>query len=261
VLIGEGIVRFGLLMLSRRRGEKEWMNVMASTYRDHIILAGLGHLGHRILETLQTAGVDVVVLEIDGNGPFVAPAKAAGVPVLVRDMRDDQALIDAGVEHANTIIIATNADMANIEVAIDARRMNPKIRVLMRLFDQRIAQKLGPALHVDAAFSASALAAPLVAAMSLETRVLSSIVIGGVPHVVAEVKVREQGALSGKRVDEIERGYGARVLARVPAQDERGLQSPPSPATVVSAGDTLVFHTATSQMTTIAAAAGNVGNK
>src|SRR5262249_11407850 len=33
LLIGEGIVRFALLMVSRRRGEKEWMLVMASTYR------------------------------------------------------------------------------------------------------------------------------------------------------------------------------------------------------------------------------------
>src|SRR5262249_46149610 len=33
-LIGEGVVRFGMLMISRRRGEKEWMRVMASTYRD-----------------------------------------------------------------------------------------------------------------------------------------------------------------------------------------------------------------------------------
>src|SRR4051794_10030980 len=124
VLIGEGIVRFGLLMLSRRRGEKEWMNVMASTYRDHVILAGLGHLGFRIFEHLHAAGVDVVVLDSNKNAPFVNEAKAAGVPVLIRDMQEDQSLIDAGIEHARTIIIATNRDMANLEVALDARRMN-----------------------------------------------------------------------------------------------------------------------------------------
>src|SRR5512134_3539694 len=31
VLVGDGLVRLGLLMLSRRRGEREWMKVMAST--------------------------------------------------------------------------------------------------------------------------------------------------------------------------------------------------------------------------------------
>ena len=53
--------------------------------------------------------------------------------------------------------------------------MNPNIRVVMRLFDQRIAQKIAGALTVDAAFSSSALAAPIVAAMSLQTKVLAAI--------------------------------------------------------------------------------------
>src|SRR4051812_31844044 len=60
VLIGEGIVRLALLMVSRRQGEREWMRVMASTYRDHVILCGLGHLGYRILQQLTAAGVPVV---------------------------------------------------------------------------------------------------------------------------------------------------------------------------------------------------------
>ena len=91
------------------------------------------------------------------------------MPVLVRDMKEDQALIDAGVQHARTIIIATNDDMANLEVALDARRMNPKIRVIMRLFDQRIADKFKEAALIDEAFSSAALAAPMVAEMALKT--------------------------------------------------------------------------------------------
>src|SRR4051812_35500351 len=62
VLIGEGIVRLALLIVSKRHGEKEWMRVMASTYRDHVILCGLGHLGFRILQQLVAAGTPVVVL-------------------------------------------------------------------------------------------------------------------------------------------------------------------------------------------------------
>ena len=54
-LVGEGIVRIGMLILSKERGEKEWMTVTASTYRDHIVLCGLGHLGFRILGQLLAA--------------------------------------------------------------------------------------------------------------------------------------------------------------------------------------------------------------
>ena len=123
-LVGEGIVRIGMLILSKERGEKEWMTVTASTYRDHIVLCGLGHLGYRILHQLLAAKEAVVALEKDANARFLADAKATGAPVLVRDMQEDQALLDAGIEHARAIIIATNDDMANLEVALDARRMN-----------------------------------------------------------------------------------------------------------------------------------------
>lgn len=259
VLIGEGIIRFGLLMLSRRRGEKEWMNVMASTYRDHVILAGLGHLGYRVFEQLLAADVDVVVIDNEPNSGFSVQARSSGAPVLDRDMREDQSLIDAGVEHARAIIICTNDDMANLETALDARRLNPKVRVVMRLFDQRIAKKIAGALSVDVAFSSSALAAPMVAAMSMNAKVLSSVVIAGVPHVVTELKLSDKSALVGKRVDEIEMGYAARVLARTPGSGG-STQSPPTRATVVSHGDTLVVHTATSQLATLASAGAGTAN-
>jgi hypothetical protein len=167
VLVGEGIVRLGLLMISRQHGEKEWMKVMASTYRDHVVLCGLGHLGFRILGQLIASDTPVVALEKDPEGRFLADAKRTGVPVLVRDMKEDQALLDAGVAHAKAIVIAANDDMANLEVALDARRMNPNIRIIMRLFDQQIADKLKEARLIDEAFSSAALAAPVVADMAL----------------------------------------------------------------------------------------------
>jgi voltage-gated potassium channel Kch len=166
-LIGEGIVRIGMLLISRKLGEKEWMMVKASTYRDHVVLCGLGHLGYRVLTTLIQGNAHVVAIEKEEHGRFVADAKATGIPVLVRDMKEDQALIDAGVEVARVIVIATNDDLANVEVALDARRLNPKIRVVMRMFDQTIATKLKDVKLIDEAFSSAALAAPSVAAMAL----------------------------------------------------------------------------------------------
>jgi hypothetical protein len=162
-LIGEGVVRLGLLIVSRDHGEKEWMKVMASTHRDHVVLCGLGHLGYRILGQLLQRGEQVVALEKDPGCRFLAEAKATGTPVLVRDMKEDQALLEAGIEYARVVVIASNDDLANLEVALDARRLNPSIRVVMHLFDQRIADKFKDVKLIDEAFSAAALAAPIVA--------------------------------------------------------------------------------------------------
>ena len=257
ILIGEGIVRLAILMVSRRQGQKEWMKVMASTYRDHVILCGLGRLGVRVLEELVAAGQDVVVLERRRANRFIERAKALGAPVLIRDMKEDASLIDAGVAHAAAVVIATNDDIANLEVAIDARRLNPKIRVVMGLFDQQLAAKITDALDVDVAFSASALAAPLVAALSRRSKVLSTTIIAGVSHVAFEVAVEERSRLADKRVDEVEATYRGRVLALT--RRAGATESPPSAASLVRGGDALIFHTASDQLGAIAQAAKPAG--
>lgn len=254
VLIGEGIVHLALLMISRRQGEKEWMRVMASTYRDHIVLCGIGHLGFRVLEHLAASGLEVVVIEKDAQGRFVPGAKALGVPVLIRDMKEDQSLIDAGVAEARVIIIATDDDMANLEVALDARRLNPKIRVVMRLFDQQIAAKISGALMVDAAFSAAALAAPLVSALALGSKVLSSVLIGGVPHVTAEMSVATGSEMVGKSLGELEAEEGVHVLAYTGSDGQT--ESFPPPTRRIEGGDGLVVHCRASDLGRIAGAAG-----
>jgi voltage-gated potassium channel Kch len=107
------------------------------------------------------------VLERRRSARFIAQARDLGVPEMIRDMKEDQALLDAGIEHARAIVIATNDAIANLEVALDAKRMNPKIRVVMRMFDEKIAHKISDAMDVDVAFSSSTLAAPAVAKMAL----------------------------------------------------------------------------------------------
>jgi len=47
-----------------------------------------------------------VVIEKDKDRRFITLARELAVPVLLRDMTEDQALIDAGVADARVIIIA-----------------------------------------------------------------------------------------------------------------------------------------------------------
>lgn len=262
IVIGEGVVRLALLMMSRRRGEKEWVRVMVSTFRDHVVVCGLGHLGVRVVEQLVAGGVDVVALERRKAGRFVSRATELNVPVVFGDMKADQTLIDAGIRHARAIVIATNDAMSNLEVALDAKRMNPDVRVVMRMFDEQVAGKISGAMNVDVAFSTSTLAAGVVAAMALQpaggaagggggtagakdaasagaAKVLSSLMIGGACHVAAEVTLPHASHLVGRRIDDVERSHGARVLART---NGSATQSPPPPETILTPGDRLVVH-------------------
>lgn len=252
-LIGEGIIRLAALVMSRRHGEKEWMKVMASTYRDHVVLCGLGHLGYRVLEHLVKSNVPVVAMEKDAEGRFMTQARATGAPIFVQDMTQDQALIDAGVPNARAIIVASNDDMANLEVALDARRMNPHIRIIMRLFDQQIAAKISGALAIDQAFSSSALAAPVVAGMAMETPVLASLPIAGMTYLVAEVTVEPGSALIGRTAGQTEASYGGRIATCIPKAT--GVPEAPGAETQIHEGDRLVIHVPAGKLTAFSAAA------
>jgi voltage-gated potassium channel len=254
LLIGEGIVRFALLMISRKHGEKEWMKVMASTYRDHVVLCGLGHLGARVLQELHSAGIPLVIIEKDKDRRFITLARELNVPVLLRDMTEDQALIDAGVPDARVIIIATNNDMANLEVALDSRRLNPKIRVIMRLYDQQIASKISSALMVDAAFSSSALAAPMVAALAMNAKVLGSSLIAGIPYVTCELKLPHDSRLAGQSVGKFEADENLRILVRTPTAGPS--DHSPRGADLIQSGDTLVVHLPSDRLSLLSASIG-----
>jgi Trk K+ transport system NAD-binding subunit len=235
----QALVRFGFLVVSKQGNEKEWTRVVASTFHHHIILCGLGQVGFRVLERLLDYRVDVVAIEKDENGRHVAAVKALGVPVIFADVKQDESLVQAGIARARAIIIATNDDMANLEVALDARRMNPDIKVVMRMFDQDIARKIGGAFGFENTFSAASLASPVVAALALEGHVLGSCSIGGQAYITAEITVEAGARLCGRELRTFVHDYGAWVAAR---RRNGTYEHHPAGTTKVAAGDLLVVQ-------------------
>jgi glutamate dehydrogenase/leucine dehydrogenase len=102
--------------------------------RNHVVVVGLGNAGYRIVQRLIDAGVDVAAAEISERNHFVALVRRDGVPVLVADGRYRDSLSALSVEHARAVVAATNDDLANLEAALTARELNPRARVVARLF-------------------------------------------------------------------------------------------------------------------------------
>jgi voltage-gated potassium channel len=172
-LLARGVFRVGGSLFDVEERRKLWVKIMTDEMKEHIVVCGLGHVGVRVMESLVALGKSVVAIELRREDSFGTIAEALGVPVLYGDARRDEILIDAGVRRARAIVCATNDDLANLEVAIDAKRENPAIRVVMRMFDRRMAEKMRTALDVDETFSTSALSGPLVALQATEPGVLA----------------------------------------------------------------------------------------
>jgi voltage-gated potassium channel len=104
------------------------------------------------------------------------------------------------VERARSIVCATDDDLANLNVALDARKLRAGIRVVMRLFDDDLVEKVRSSFEAQA-FSTSALAAPALAMAALDPSIKNSFQVGGRLMVVAELSV--QGSLSGRSVAQL----------------------------------------------------------
>lgn len=155
---------------------------------NHIILAGLGQTGIRIFEELQHFGDSVVVLEADET-EFTHKARKEGGRVILGDLHSPAILEEAQIETAKSLIVATDDDLINVEIAINAKELQPELNIVLKMFDQRLAKKLQEAFGIRAAFSATALAAPAFAAASHCDSVLDSIHLEDKLLVTAEIEV------------------------------------------------------------------------
>ncbi len=203
VVILDGLMRFGYRVLRRHEGDPEWVRAMAKTYSNHVILCGLGRVGSRILDQLLQLEEDVLVLESSADSPHVATARRKHVTVMIGNGREDQTLIDLNVETAKSIILATNDDLANLEMALDSRRLNPNIQVVMRMFDQEMASKIKAGFAIHLAFSTSTLAAPLFATASSDPSIENAFYVEDRLLVVARLTIHPKSKMADYSLDQL----------------------------------------------------------
>ncbi|HWQ12510.1 MAG TPA: NAD(P)-binding protein, partial [Roseiflexaceae bacterium] len=166
-LIFQSVLNFGRLLLDKGSRREAWQVSLASTYRDHVIVCGLGRLGMRVVDQLVVAGYEPVVVELDWGSEFVQRTLEARVPVVPGDAREPTTLRRAGVQRARALVAAVNDDMLNVEIALTARALRPDLRVILRIFNDELDEHLERSLGPNSAFSASALAAPTFAAAAI----------------------------------------------------------------------------------------------
>lgn len=143
----------------------------------HIIVAGLGSIGFRVMRELARRGENVVAIERESNGRFLEPARAWG-PAIVGNARLSETLRKAGVAGAKAVVAATDDDVTNLGIGLAARTARPDSRVVLRLFDNNLAEKLPDSLGVHAVFSVSKVAAPIMVATALSPDHLHGVQLG-----------------------------------------------------------------------------------
>ena len=234
----DGVVRFAYLFFAKHRQDKEWFEVISETFKGHVVVCGAGRVGYRVVVQLRSLGKDVVVVEKREEAAFVSVLRDEQVPLLIDDIRSPQCLPRTNVSKAAAIVCATDDDLANLNIALDARRMNPDIRVVIRLFDDDLVAKVRDTFKAEA-LSSSSLAAPAMALAALDPRIIHSFRIGTHLMVVSVFEARK--GLPGLTISEIRDRFGGLALSmRRGGKGDELLH--PSGDTRIEAGDAVTLQ-------------------
>jgi Trk K+ transport system NAD-binding subunit len=177
--------------------------------RGHIILCGLGNVGFRILEELRQRGASVVVIEQNEQAPLLRSARQLGAAVLVGDGAAAATLRQARLATCQAVIAATSNDLANVNMALLARELAPRVRVVVRLEDVQLAEQLRTTANIRYSLALSALAAPAVVAALFQDRVLC--LFRYHQHILAVVEIvvgSEETSLIDQCVGDLAQSWG-----------------------------------------------------
>lgn len=235
IILAQGLADFGILLFNRRARSKEWEMAVASTMNNHIVLIGLGHLGYRVAQRLHELGKNVVVVEINLGSHTTAAARDLGIPVIQGDARHPGALEAANIKDARTIILASQEDAMNLQIALKARSLNPDIEVVIRIFDEDFAHSL-QAQFGFTALSATEMAAPVFAAAASGADVTNPISIEGQQLSLARLTIPPSSSLADKTVGFVEDNYHLNIIL---LRHDRQSEMHPTDTRPLHAGDTL----------------------
>jgi voltage-gated potassium channel len=236
-LIANGVARFGVMLFNKQTRREEWLVAITSTYSGHVIVCGLGRDGYRVVEQLLSFGEDVVGIERNEQGQFLDPIRDLGVPVIISDARRPGSLSKAGVERATAVVICTEDDLINLIIALEARELNPDVRVVMRMFDAELTKKMEKVFGINAAFSTSALAAPVLAAAVTRTDVTLSFYVDDALLNVSEVLIQPCSPLLGYEIAALEHEFDTSVIMY---KGQQCTDLHPNPQIRLQAGDKIV---------------------
>jgi voltage-gated potassium channel len=233
----QALLEFELLQFfGRRRMERQIARLSG-----HHIICGAGRVGRSAARELAKKPSPFVIIEKE-------PAKAEGLPpdwlVITGDATQEGTLIAARIQQAAGLVAATTTDASNIFIVLNARSLNPKLKIIARASEEQSAKHLTKA-GANTVVSPYVFAGHFIAQGLLRPNVVDFLSLttgrdGTHEMVIEEIAVRAQSSLAGRSVGEsgIHRDYGIIVLAIKHA--DGGTRFNPHAGDEIRAGDYLI---------------------
>jgi len=233
-VLARGAADFVTLLFNRSLRRTQWEEAVASTFSDHVIVCGLGHLGLRVVRELVKLDESIVVIEAKAESPRFDEVRGYDIPILIGDARELEMLRKANIAKARAVIVCTNDDLMNLQMASRIREADQDVRIVMRMFDDEFARNMAQSFNISSVMSASMLAAPAFAGAASGAEIIQTFGVADRVLVMGRIQVQPSSRLHGCPVEDVERELDLSVVL---LESDGMVDVHPNPGAVLKAGD------------------------
>ena len=204
--------------------------------KPRIIVCGLGGTGYKIFCLLRQQGAAVV-------GISDRPLPDEGDDVIIGDLRAASTLRRAGIKEAQTLILSCNDDALNLAILTHARILNPQIRIINRLFNTSLGDRLDQTLPNHVSMSVAALAAPVFAFAALGNEAIGQLRLFNQTWPIYEEVIHENHPWMGRRLSDLWDDRSRMLIYYLPKKGQVDLVSAVINGQKFQPGDRLIVGT------------------
>ncbi|WP_316433484.1 NAD-binding protein [Leptolyngbya sp. NK1-12] len=208
--------------------------------KTRIIVCGLGRAGYQVFRLLKQQGAIVVGIN---NRPLADHEVETGDEIVIGDLWAASTLLAAGIREAHTLVLATSDDALNLAVLTQARVLNPRIRIVNRLFNASLGDRLDHTLPDHFSMSVAALAAPVFAFAALGSRAIGQLRLFNQTWPIREEYIDDNHPWRGRKLSDLWEERSRMLIYYLPARNRMDLVSAVVCGKHLQPGDRLIIAT------------------
>ena len=207
-----------------------------------IIICGLGRTGSKIYSLLKQQGAEVVAISNNSLNP-------ASKQIIVGDARDNVTLIKAGIRQAKTLVLVHDDDALNLAILTQARVLNPQIRIINRLLNHTLGDRLDLTLPDHFTMSVAALASPLFTFAALGNKAIGQLQLFNRTWPIHEEVIETDHPWLGRKLEDLWVDPNRMLIYYLPVHEEIDLVSAITQEKCLAVGDRLIVGTRPQMLT------------
>jgi voltage-gated potassium channel Kch len=205
--------------------------------KPRIIVCGLGRTGYKVFRLLRQQGALVVGIH---HQPI--PGEAKG-DVIVGNPYAADTLTAAGIEQADALVIASPDDDQNLSIMVQARVLNPRVRIINRFYNTSLGDRLDQTVPNHLSMSVIGLAAPVFTFAALGNQAIGQLKLFHQTWPIYEEYIDENHHWNGCKLSDLWNDRSRVLIYYLPVQGEMDLVSAVLSGQELKVGDRLIVGT------------------